>query len=142
MWNPFKFTLKLLIFYLFAVNIRNYSAFAIFDAPLKKPLQQLAILNAFAGCNIRLINFRGLNVDFEVVKEPILLIRYLSPFRGGLLYPFELGSDYPKLKSAAHNRKPGHANYPRTQKANSYMGQTLSESFHLRSKNLRGERLS
>ncbi len=124
--------------FLLVFTIKYSSISATINPSLKNHSQQI-VINAFAGCNIRVINFRGLNIDFKVVKEPILLLRYLSHCETDNLYPYELGSVYSVLRkqnsSTCLNANTENVKLPPKQVAISYVAQTLSDSFHLSSKN-------
>ncbi len=139
MWNLFSFTLLVQIYCLLATK-GIYFTLAQLDTPLKSPLQQISIVNAFVSCNIRVTNFKGLNVDFQKVNEPLLLIRYLSHCQKQLVFPIELGSAYPELNrqnsSTCNNYKVIQAILPSDEIAIKYVAQTLSESFQLKSKNI------
>ncbi len=118
------------------VTLKYATISAAIDPSLKDHSQQI-IINAFTGCNIRVINFRGLNIDFKVVKVPIFLLRYLSHCETDNLYPYELGSVYSALSnqnsSTCLNANAENVKLPPEQVAISYVAQTLSDSFHLNS---------
>ncbi len=137
MLNLINFTFMFHSFLFLEVN-RVYFTFAKLGTLFKSPISEIAIVNAFAGCHIRVINFRGVTFDFRIVREPIFLIRYLSPCSDCYLYPFELGAVYPVLKSpnesAVDNINTSEVNWPPDQIPISYSAQTLTESFQLKSK--------
>lgn len=54
------------------------------------------IANTFSDCMIHIINFRGLNVNFTVLKTPIVLLRYVSFLNNFFIYPIEM---FPKTTS-------------------------------------------
>lgn len=99
----------------------------------------MGIINPFTGCNIRVINFRGLNIDFQVLRSAILLLRYLCQCDPGHLYPFEMGPKYSKLKSrnscVCLNKKTVKSVIPPEKLGISYVAQTFTQSFQLNSKN-------
>ncbi len=133
-----KFNFTFGVLFLVVVN-KLYFTFAKLDTPIKSPLPEIAIVNAFTSCNIRVINFRGLNFDFQIVNEPVLLIRYLSHCKKTLLYPFELGLAYPALNglisSTCLNFKTDQPNLPSRELAIEYVVQTFKESYRMGSKN-------
>lgn len=59
--------------------------------------QQTSILNTFPGCNIPLIYFRGIDIDFHVLNASIIL-RYISLYNSIRLFPIELLSANPVIK--------------------------------------------
>lgn len=77
MCKLFKLVFTFPVSTLFVLKIINHYILGTLVTSLETPKQQLAILNAFTGCNIRVMNFKGLNIDFKVIVEPIMLIRYL-----------------------------------------------------------------
>lgn len=48
------------------------------------------IINAFSDSAIRVINFNGLNINFEYLNKPIILIRYFSFPEDWKIYPIEM----------------------------------------------------
>lgn len=135
MCNQIPFTVLFLLVAIYG----NYLTIASVDTSLETSEQQNAILNAFTGCNIRVINFNGLNIGLEIVKEPFMLIRYLTHCKTDRIYPFELGSTYSELKlpnsSSCSDGKTDEVNLPPDSVANTFVSQTLTESFQLTSKN-------
>ncbi len=101
--------------------------------------QQNGILNAFTGCIIRVINFERPNIIVQLVKEPVLLLRYLSYCHTNYLYPFELGSTYSVLgrhnASTCDKFSASKFKLPPYQVTYNFVTRTLSESFQLKSKN-------
>ncbi len=59
---------------------------------------RLDIINAFTSCSIRVLNFKWYNIDFEIVKAPMIIIRYFSCFTTDRLFPFELRHAHLALK--------------------------------------------
>lgn len=113
--------------------------FAALDIPLKDHTHQIGITNAFTGCTKRVINFKGFNIDFQVAKQPIILLRYSSQCKTYNIFPYELGPAYSILRSqnVSHclNTKTNRAKLPPEQIGNKYVSQFLSESFQLQSRN-------
>ncbi len=56
----------------------------------------LSTVNSFDRCIIRIINFVGLDINFEVLSQPIMLIRYHAFLTGKSLLPFEMLSQKPE----------------------------------------------
>ncbi len=50
---------------------------------------ELNIVNTFSGCLTHMINFRGMNVNFPNINQPVVLLRYFS-FADDTLFPFEI----------------------------------------------------
>ncbi len=100
--------------------------------PIRK---QLTIINAFTGCNVRVINFKGSTIDFELIQIPVILLRYISYCGQEHLYPFELGPEYSALK--IHNLS--NCPYVTTENlklpSDQLVTQSLTDSFQLTSKN-------
>lgn len=124
---------------LLALHNINCITFASLDTSLENPKQQTAILNAFGGCNIRVMNFKGLSIDFKIAKQPFILIRYLTHCKTDNTYPYELGSTYSDLESqnssSCSKGNNTQVNLPPDQVASNYVWETRTESFQLTSKN-------
>ncbi len=52
---------------------------------------QAAVLNAFSGCSIQVVNFQGIDINFNRIHQPLILLRYFSFPNELLLYPIEMG---------------------------------------------------
>ncbi len=52
----------------------------------------ISLVNTFVECSIYVINYPGLDINFDVVDQPIVLLRYfsISHLNVGYLYPIEL----------------------------------------------------
>lgn len=131
--------LAFILHLVFVFNLQNHFTNAILTTSRDDISKQTSIVNAFAGCNIHLMNFQGQNIDFEILKEPIILLRYTSICPDVLLYPFELHSKYLALRS--HNLSSCHNAFTNKEKllpqltGIKYVTQTLTEAFELTSKN-------
>ncbi len=139
MWKTTKFTIRLHLCVSLIFTFSYSFTFASLQTSRQDHfLPQIGIINAFTGCNIRVINFRGVNIDFQVVKEPIILLRYFSYHETKKLYPFELGSacttKISRNLSSCLNFTTEKPKLPPDQIAQNYVSQTLSESFQLQSK--------
>ncbi len=138
MWKRGKLLLKFYYYFLMVFNIQIYFTSSA-SVKIKSFSHQTSIINAFRGCNIHVINFEGLDVDFEVLVEPIILLRYVSFCNATLLFPIEIrileSSPYKNNISTCDNAKIKRSKLPPEQIANEYVSQTLTESFQLKSKN-------
>ncbi len=136
---PFRLTFIFHSLILFVICLRKYSVFATFDTSLKVREKQITVVNAFRGCRIRVINFRGLAINFQLVNEPIMLIRYSSTCINKRLYPFELGSAYPALNwqnlSTCQDTTADYVKLPSRKVATKYVANTLSDKFQIKTKN-------
>lgn len=140
MGKLFVFSLNFYLLYAFTVlQLKNCFIFAKLNTS-QDLSRQMGIINAFNGCNIRVINFRGLNIDFQVLRSPILLLRYLCQCEPGHLYPFEMGSKYSELKSGNSsvclNEKTVKSMIPPEELGISYVAQTFTQSFQPNRKNI------
>lgn len=79
----------------------TYYTIAIPDVQQNAISYQTSMIKIFPNCTICVINFRGLNLDFQVLKEPALLLRYIPSVNELDLFRFELASKY--LKSNTKN---------------------------------------
>lgn len=50
----------------------------------------ISIVNTFSGCFINVTNFNGLDINFPIITQPIVLQRYLSFPGTWLVFPFEM----------------------------------------------------
>lgn len=50
----------------------------------------ISIVNTFSGCFINVINFNGLDINFPIITQPIVLQRYFSFPGTWLVFPFEM----------------------------------------------------
>lgn len=60
------------------------------DLIWKLERNELNIASTFSGCLIQIINFRGSNVNFSNITQPIVLLRYFSFPNQPLVYPIEM----------------------------------------------------
>lgn len=51
----------------------------------------IKLLNTFSGCYINVINFYGLDINFLILTQPIILQRYFSFLYLLDLFPYEMG---------------------------------------------------
>lgn len=52
--------------------------------------KHITVLNSFPGCSQNVINYRGLNIDFSRIFQPVILFHFLSFPKTWFLYPFEM----------------------------------------------------
>lgn len=131
----YKFYFPILL--LFHVHeIHTYSSWT---TSKKVFTQQTTTFNIFTGCNIHVIAFRGLAIDFEVIKIPIILLRYFSYCKQNQLFPIELLSANSRrnmyILSTCRSMKTDKTKLLAAKIANKFVSQTLPESFQLTSKN-------
>lgn len=50
----------------------------------------ITIVNLFSECITTVINLRGVNINFQILSNPVVLMRYLSIEESWLIFPYEL----------------------------------------------------
>ncbi len=84
--------------YAFVVTYFVFGIAAIYSSSTKKDkylnkdriIIDLKIVNIFSDCNINVINFCGIDIDFSIFNTPIVFLRYFSFEQNSLQFPYEL----------------------------------------------------
>ncbi len=58
------------------------------------PENSFELLKGFDECMIFILNFKGIDIPFNQIFEPVILLRYFSFFKDYFVYPFEVVSRY------------------------------------------------
>lgn len=103
--------------------------------------KDLEITKLFPSCIIRVINFRGLDIDFSNLSQPITLLRYFS-FRNDLpLFPYEWSlQNFMSQTMQSKPRTPKNNTFSLDMKSSRrYIALTLRNKFQLKMKNMNSE---
>ncbi len=111
--------LRILITYLANVYICGSNSISTLSTHLN---ENIAITNAFSDCIIHVIKFPGFDIDFQIVEQPIVILRYTSFSNEYFLYPYELD------RVIGLNGSTGFVNQNQLQNTNSILLNNLSHS--------------
>ncbi len=103
----------------------------------------IGIVNAFSGCIIHVINFPAHNLDYSILKVPLILLRFFAYGHGNLIYASEFPSYY-EMRKLQNKRQFKKADtmlkkLPSPKDGLKFVRPTFTEYFRLSTKNLNCE---